>query len=182
MRCGCTRPWADARSKLCSDDRGQATVEAAYLIPVVFVCLLLLLQPGIILYDLMVMQAAAADGCRLLATKTDAAGASSEACAAFVKRRLAAVPPHDQFHIHKGGCSWEIEVGGDETSEYVRVTIKNTLKLLPLVDAGGMLAGFADSSGAFPLEVTCEMRTQPYWVSEGEWGLDPHAWVGGGRS
>ena len=32
-------------------ERGQATVEAAVLIPVLFTALLLLLQPGILLYD-----------------------------------------------------------------------------------------------------------------------------------
>ena len=106
-------------------ERGQATVEAAYLIPVLFLCLLLLLQPGIILYDLVVMRAAAAEGCRVLATKTDATGVSDQACKAYVKRRLAAIPPQDQFHIHEGGCSWEIVTEGDETSEYVRVTITN---------------------------------------------------------
>lgn len=165
--------WADAR--------GQATVEAAYLIPVVFLCLLLLLQPGIILYDHAVMEAAAADGCRLLATKTDVIGASHDACEAFVKRRLAAVPPQDQFHLHGGACSWEIDVEGDETSEYVQVTIRNKLKLLPLVDAGGTLLGIVDSSGAYPLEVTSRMRTQPQWALGSEFGLSPRSWVGDDR-
>ena len=41
---------------------GQATVEAAVLIPVLFTVLLLLIQPGIILYDRMVMNYAAAEG------------------------------------------------------------------------------------------------------------------------
>lgn len=164
-----------------ADERGQATVEAAYLVPAVFLCLLLLLQPGIILYDYAVMEAAAADGCRLLATKTDVAGASRDACEAFVKRRLAAVPPQDQFHLHGGACSWEIDVEGDETSEYVQVTIKNKLKLLPLIDAGGTLLGIADASGAYPLEVTSRMRTQPQWAAQSEFGLSPQSWVGDDR-
>lgn len=167
--------------RFCADARGQATVEAAYLIPVVFLCLLLLLQPGIILYDYMAMEAAAADGCRLLATRTDAIGASRDACEAFVKRRLAAVPPQDQFHLHGGDCSWEIDVEGDETSEYVQVTIKNKLKLLPLVDAGGALLGVTDSSGAYLLEVTSRMRAQPQWAAGSEFGLDPQSWVGDDR-
>ena len=41
-------------------DSGQATVEAAFLIPVIFVAMMVLLQPGIILYDRMVMNHAAA--------------------------------------------------------------------------------------------------------------------------
>ena len=59
-------------------ESGQATVEAAFLLPVLFVGLLLLMQPGILLYDRLVMQAAASEGCRLLATKTAAAGDMAE--------------------------------------------------------------------------------------------------------
>ena len=40
-------------------ESGQATVEAAFLLPVLFVGLLLLMQPGILLYDRLVKQAAA---------------------------------------------------------------------------------------------------------------------------
>mgnify|MGYP000134517313 CR=1 FL=1 len=38
------------------DARGQSTVEAAVALPVVFLLVLLLVQPGIVLYDRMVMQ------------------------------------------------------------------------------------------------------------------------------
>ena len=38
-------------------ERGQATVEAAFLIPVLFTVLLLSVQPGMVLYDRMVMRA-----------------------------------------------------------------------------------------------------------------------------
>ena len=64
------------RAKTWRDD-GQATVESAFLIPVLFTALLLLVQPGMVLYDRMVMAAAATDACRVLAVKTDAAGDSS---------------------------------------------------------------------------------------------------------
>ena len=73
-------------------ESGQATVEAAFLLPVLFVGLLLLMQPGILLYDRLVMQAAASEGCRLLATKTAAAGDMAESCEAFVRHRLGAIP------------------------------------------------------------------------------------------
>ena len=42
-------------------ERGQATVEAAFLIPVLFTVLLLSVQPGMVLYDRIVIQAAASD-------------------------------------------------------------------------------------------------------------------------
>ena len=56
------------------DERGQGSVEAAVVIPVLFLLLLMLLQPGIVLYDRIVMGSAAAEACRLLATSTDARG------------------------------------------------------------------------------------------------------------
>ena len=85
------RTWR-ARRSFAGRERGQATVEAAVLIPVLFTALLLLLQPGILLYDRMVMQGAAAEGCRLLATKTAAQGDMDGSCEAFVRHRLGAVP------------------------------------------------------------------------------------------
>ena len=98
-------------------ERGQATVEAAFLIPVLFTVLLLSVQPGMVLYDRMVMQAAASDACRLAAVKTDAVGDSSQAVEAFVRHRLGAIPPVPCFHVHDGGCSWEVSVQGDEHSK-----------------------------------------------------------------
>lgn len=157
--------------------KGQATVEAAFLIPVMFVLLLLLIQPGILLYNHMVMQAAASEGCRLLATKTDIAGVSEEKCRSFILRRLGSIPPQENFHIHKGGCSWEIELQGDESSETVQVTIRNQVKLLPLFDFMGSLLRLYGESGAFEQEVQISMITQPSWVSESEFGINPQAWV-----
>lgn len=47
-------------------ERGQSTVEAAFALPIILACVLLLIQPGIILYDRMVMRAAAAEGVAFL--------------------------------------------------------------------------------------------------------------------
>lgn len=157
--------------------RGQATVEAALLIPVVFLLLLLLIQPGIILYDRMVMRAAAAEGCRMLATRTDALGSANAACEAFVLRRLGSIPPHDLFHRHAGGCTWEVEMQGGETTSQVSVTIRNTVQLLPVVGSGALLLGVSGSSEGYVIEVTESLPTQPGWVAEGEAGLDPGRWV-----
>ena len=88
-------------------ERGQATVEAAFFIPVLFTVLLLSVQPCMVLYDRMVMQAAVSDACRLVAVKTDAAGDSSQAVEAFVRHRLGCIPPVSCFHVHEGGCSGE---------------------------------------------------------------------------
>ena len=50
-------------------------MEAAFALPIALLLVLLLVQPGILLYDRIVMQGAAAEACRLLAT-TDEADAS----------------------------------------------------------------------------------------------------------
>ena len=158
-----------------SNERGQGTVEAAVAIPVLFLLLLLLLQPGIILYDRLVMANAAAEGCRLLATATGDMGGS---CEAFVRHRLAAVPQHDCFHVHQGNCSWDIELSGDESSQEVTVSIGNELKPLPLFDAGSKLLGLTNSSGNLEIQESVTMRTQPDWVVSSELGLSPSSWIG----
>lgn len=159
-------------------DDGQATVETAFLIPVLFVVLLLLVQPGIVLYDRMVMNAAATDACRLVATKTDVAGDSTQAVEAFVRHRLGAIPPVACFHMHEDACSWNIEVEGDEAAERVRVTVGNKVRPLPLLDAGSSLMGLLDSDGLLSFEVAAERRTQPEWVQGCEQGLRPESWIG----
>lgn len=158
-----------------SDERGQGVVEAAVAIPVLFLLLLLLLQPGIILYDRLVMANAAAEGCRLLATATGDMGGS---CEAFVRHRLAAVPQHDCFHVHQGDCSWNIELLGDESSQEVTVSIENELRPLPLFDAGSKLLGLANVNGNLEIAESVTMRTQPDWVTSSELGLDPSSWIG----
>ena len=96
----CTKP---ARSPLLANARsgsqhatkvrtkGQATVEAALLIPALLISLLLLIQPGILLYTRMVMEGAAAEGCRVLATASSLEE-NTETVEGFIKRRLASVP------------------------------------------------------------------------------------------
>ena len=160
------------------DTRGQGTVEAAVTIPVLFVLMLLLLQPGIILYDHIVMGNAAAEGCRLLATATDATGAMEGSCEAFIRHRLAAVPQHDCFHVHGGDCSWDIEMAGDETTQSVTVSISNEVKPLPLFDAGMGLLGMTNGNGHLVIRESVTMPTQPDWVASAPAGTSPANWIG----
>ena len=90
------------------DTKGQSTVEAAILIPVMFLLLLLLIQPGIILYDLCVMNAAASETCRVLSTSNDES--ITKICEPFARRRLSAIPQQENFHKHNGGCSYEFNL------------------------------------------------------------------------
>ena len=161
-----------------SDESGQATVEAALTIPVLFVAMLLLMQPGIVLYDHLIMGNAAAEGCRLLATRTDAQGSMEGSCEAFVRHRLAAIPPHDCFHVHDGACSYRIEFSGDERTETVTVRIVNEVKPLPLFDGASVLLGMTNASGNLELEDSVTLPTQPDWAASTEKGLSPSEWIG----
>lgn len=156
---------------------GQSTIEAAYTIPLIFVLLLLLIQPGILLYNQMVMQAAAAEGCRLLATKTDGAGQSYEACEKYLLRRLGSIPPQNNFHLHEGECSWDIELKGDEHSDTVEVVISHAVKPLPLLDMGASLLGLTDGAGNVSQVASAASKTQPSWVLGNELGMNPREWV-----
>lgn len=166
------------RDVIAGREAGQATVEAVFVIPVLFVAMLLLIQPGIVLYDRMVMANAAAEGCRVLATSTDAYGAMAGSCEAFVRHRLAAVPQHDCFHVHGARCSWDIELIGNESSETVTVRIGNELKPLPLLDVASKLLGMTNANGNLEIEEEVTMPTQPGWVSRTEKGLSPAEWIG----
>lgn len=159
-------------------EEGQGTVEAAVVIPVLFLLLLMLLQPGIVIYDRLVMGNAAAEACRLLATSTDDYGSMRESSEAFVRHRLAAVPQQDCFHVHHGECSWDVELIGDESSETVTVRIANELRPLPLFDAGAKLLGLTNASGNLEIEESVTMPTQPDWVAGQKLGLDPASWIG----
>lgn len=158
------------------DDAGQATVEAAFALPIMMLLAMMLLQPAIVLYDRIVMQAAAAEGCRLLATADRAGGDSS--CEDYIRRRLSAVPQQSCFHVHDGTCSWDIDLTGDASSSEVSVRIGNKIKPLPLLNAGAALLGAADADGYVGIEVVSSMPTQPSWVSESDAGHASAEWVG----
>ena len=164
-------------------ERGQATVEAAFALPVVCLGLLLLLQPGLILYDRLVMEAAASEGCRMLVTKTDAAGSMDRAVRAAVLHRLGSVPPVPCFHVHDGdACSWAIELQGDERSGYVGVAIENQVRPLPLLGAAAGLMGLLNDQGNLVVRVERESLAQPEWIDAAEVGRDPGSWIGGWTS
>lgn len=157
---------------------GQTSVEAAFLIPVLLVLLLLLTQPIILLCNSMVMENAAAEGCRLLATATTQGTYSQEKQESYVKRRLASIPPVDIFHVHASNCSWDITLEGDEHSNEVSVRIVNQVKPLPLLGWGADFLGLTNENNCLVQEVCVTMPTQPVWIAESG-GNDPEGWVHG---
>ena len=175
------RCWSKMRwlGKRFASSSGQSTVEAAFMLPVAFLIVLLLVQPGIVLYDRMVMRSAAAEGCRLLATAaSEGVGDSAEQCEAYVKRRLGSIPPQDCFHVHEGGCTWSIELEGSESSQVVSVSIATEVKPLPLLDAGAALLGAVNERGNLVVKVSESYKVQPDWVASSPQGQNPAAWVG----
>lgn len=154
---------------------GQSTVEAAFALPVFVLLVLLLLQPGIVLYDRIVMQGAASEACRLLASTTDGGSGLAED---FVRRRLGAVPQLDQFHVHSGGCSWRIELEGDESSNATSARIATEVKPLPLMDGALALLGLTNGQGNLVVEVESHQQVQPDWVDGAVEGRDPSRWAG----
>ena len=166
--------------RCCTDGRsGQATVEAAFALPVLCLALLLLLQPGILLYDRMVMEAAASEACRLLATKTDAVGPMDEAARAAVLHRLGSVPPAACFHVHdERGCSWTVDLQGDEGSGYVSAAIQTEVRPLPLLGSAAALLGLANDRGNLVVRVERTALAQPDWVDGADAGRIPRDWIG----
>lgn len=157
------------------DNSGQATVEAAFMVPLFLTGILLLAQPGIILYDRMVMEEAAAEGCRALATCP--AGAEDQ-CRAYILRRLASIPSQDLFHIHNAGCSWKIDLTGNDSTLSTTVSIENKLMPLPLIGLGAGFLGLLGDDGSFSLTVEESLQMQPSWVEGTKYSEGPAAWIG----
>ena len=155
---------------------GQAVVEGAFLIPVFLLLLMLLIQPGILLYNYMVMSGAAAEGCRLLATRSDALG-EHDAYEESIRRHLGSIPQQDQFHIHQTQCSWTITLEGAAETDQVSVRIEHQIKPLPLFDFVFQVVGLTNDAGNFVQVVELRRTTYSDWVKENEDGLNPDAWV-----
>lgn len=152
--------------------RGQASVEAALLIPIVLAGMLIAAQPAISLYDRMVMEAAAAEGCRVLETLPEA---DSEEAQAYVRRRLEAIPSVAAFH--EG--AWSIEVAGaGQQSAHASVRISHVYRPLPLIGSAMGLVGLADGDGRVRQEVFRQVNVHDDWALHSSLGLQFDAWVG----
>ena len=162
-----------AASRALGEPLGQASVEAAVLLPVVTMLLVLLLQPACALYTRSVMQGAAAEGLRVLATRDASGAGTDEACRAYVLRRLRAVPEVAAFHTG-GPDAWEVTVEGDAASGEARVEVAGRFRPLPLV--GGLACALGEPAGdEVVLRVSVGERTRPTWL-EGDYGSWVEMW------
>ena len=145
---------------------GQATVEAAVVLPAVMLVFTLLLQPVCLSYTRAVMRAAAAESARAAAT---AYGGDVGACRSFALRRLRAVPDVPLFHVG-GEADWDVSI--EQSDRQVSVRIAGHARPLPLM---GLLASAAlrrDGKGLV-LDVSLQENLRPSWL-----GGDYDAWQG----
>lgn len=141
--------------------RGQATVEAALLLPTVLTLVALLVQPACVLYTKSVMASAASEVTRLAAT----ARGSDDAVRAYVLRRLAAVPDLGVFH-EGGAGAWEVRTQGPDDAGRVTVEVEGRVSPLPLLGTIVSALGEADGGGVvMRVEVTRDVRAD--WIGGG---------------
>ena len=140
--------------------KGQGTVEAAIVIPILFTCVLLLLQPAIVFYDQIVMKSAASEACRLV---SELGSGSTSNVEDYIRRRLSAIPQVDAFHVHSQACSYDISIEGANEA-MATVTIKNKIKLLPLIDVAYHAFGRTGADGTIEIMATSTQISQPEWV------------------
>ena len=148
--------------RLLARNDGQATVEAAFLLPAVLLTMGLLLEPACLLYTRMAMRHAAAETARLLVTSSSEADVRT-----FCLRRLDAVPEIGLFHVG-GSDDWEIGLSNDRGT--VTVTICGHAKPLPLLGlVAGSVLGRDEWGVVLRVEHSAELR--PGWL-----GGDERAW------
>lgn len=148
------------------DERGQSTVEAAFVIPVVFATLLVLLQPALLLYGRIIMEHAAAEGCRYMLT------VDPEGAGAYVEGHLRALPDADILHASE----WSVSADYDGERGTSTVRIEHGVRPLPVIGAlmGGV--GMTDGDGLYCQTAVCEMRMRGEWLSS-DGGVGPSEWV-----
>lgn len=149
-------------------ESGQSTIEAAMLFPILLTAFALLLQPAILLYNHCIMNAAAAEGCRLLATNT----ASDANVRAYIERRLGSIPKLAIFHQ---GDTWDIQWANSEDG-MSEVCITNRAEPLPLF---GIIAGLSNNIGAdgkIEQQIKISCSPVPKWIANQ--GYSPSSWIG----
>ena len=142
------------------------------LLPAFLTLVLLALQPACLLYTRAVMESAAVQTARLLATGGEL---DEEVCRAFALRRLGAVP--DMSIFHEGGpLSWEVDLGVPAgPSGDARVVIEGAVRPLPVLGAFAAAVGDVDASGDIRVRVEVSRRAGPTWL-EGDYDAWVSAW------
>lgn len=151
--------------------RGQATVEAAVLIPSVLVLMALLVQPACLLYTRAVMRGAAAETARAVLTARGDKDLS--ACREYALRRLAAVPEAPPFHVGGRG-DWQVEISQGSGGKAISVSIMGHARPLPLFSTIVAALGERDGRGVV-LRADITERMRPAWLG-GDYGTWTEMW------
>lgn len=136
---------------------GQASVEAALLLPAILCVLALLLEPVCMGYTRSIMCGAATECLRVASTDYDG---NVDDCKNFVLRRLEAVPEIPIFHVG-GKSDWDINISLD--SDQTSVRIRGHIRPLPLYASLLSLFEERDAEGVV-LQVHVSGQTRPSWV------------------
>lgn len=149
-------------SKVHLETLGQASVEAALMLPILMLLFAMLLQPACLLYTRAIMQQAAAETARALISRTTSGAFSDESYVAYARRRLSAVPNVAAFHTG-GESGWQIELSGSESSSEVSVSIKGKLRPLPFVGVVATMLGEVEGDEVV-LSVEAQEAARPSWL------------------
>lgn len=110
--------------------KGQASLEAAILLPTVLTLCMLMLQPICLLYTQMVMSFAAADSLRLLAYQSSDHGIyAQDRLKEYVLHRLIAIPHVEIFHVGDDQA-WEVTFQSGQNGS-ASIEISHKVKPLP---------------------------------------------------
>jgi len=128
-------------TEILRDERGQALTEAPIIIVTLCVLALILFQPVVTLYTKMVLGAAAASLCRVVATDSAAPGSGEDASATerllqtYAEGKIAGLPQGSAFQVPG---SLRLETTGDAHAQEVSVRLSLDQKALPFL---GLLVG-----------------------------------------
>ncbi len=151
---------------------GQSCVEAAFLLPVLLVFLLLLLQPALMLYHALILENTCQEACRVLATCSN--DQDMRALDGFITHRLQALPAcFASSDDADAQPDWSVTTQGNAASREVGVTIEGYVRALPLV--GGFFGGRFGAS-SIPIKISRTLVVHAYW--ETKQGIDASNSVG----
>lgn len=159
MFCSISSYRTHSPHRIFCDESGQASVEAAILLPSLLFIIGLMAQPICIFYTRTVMNAAASEAARLVLTQSN--HVSKDDIEAFILRRLKAIPPLSIFH-EGGDEGWEVELGA--SGKLIEITLTSKIKPLPLFGIfGAALTGATDGVGTITVHAAEPLR--PGWLS-----------------
>lgn len=154
--------------------RGQASLEAAFLIPLMLLLSMMLIQPAILLYNRSVMHATVSESLRVASTLPQSSN-KQELLKNFILRRLGSIPDIDIFHV-KLKDSWELVIEEGKTHDDKTISLAHRVRLLPLFDTLARAFQVSDD-GSIKQEVRVTGSSKAAWIAQSEWGSIPERWV-----